>query len=304
MVTGSLVRGTERGFEPVARHWVVLHRVTLQQGGAPSDSTRTDTAGRWRFRVLQPDSTAVYFVSAMWDGIAYFSQPARKLDQAADTLPPIELYDTTAGRPPIALALRQVVIGGRKEDGTHDVLEIVELTNPGKTTRVTRDTLTPNWEGALPGFAIQFQVGESDVSSQTIVRRGDRLAVFAPIAPGTARQLSYAYTIPSDVRTAEFPIDQATPLLQVLVEDTLASVTGLPFRSFGRAMIANRGYNGYAADSVGAGGRFVVALPGTGVRPGVVIAVIVGAAAAALAYGLWRALRRPSPPMSTGPVQC
>src|SRR2546429_9527408 len=74
-------------------------------------------------------------------------------------LHPIYVYDTSSTGPGVALLRRLVTIAGRKKDGTRDVLELLELENPGAKTRIAPDTLRPTWAGALPTVAIQFRVG-------------------------------------------------------------------------------------------------------------------------------------------------
>src|SRR6266705_6686215 len=74
-VSGRIVRPGAQRMNPVSGAWVVLHRVGPDRAG-PLDSVRSDSRGRYSFRYLRTGSQdAVYFVSASYDGIAYFTLP-------------------------------------------------------------------------------------------------------------------------------------------------------------------------------------------------------------------------------------
>jgi len=181
VVSGRVLRGgaAER---PLVGAWVVMHQVSMDGGGKPVDSTRTDARGAFTLAVRRSDSTAIYVVSSWYAGIAYFSEPAAGTHRRS-ALHPIYVYDTSSTGQGVALLRRLVTIAGRKKDGTRDVLELLELENPGAKTRIAPDTLRPTWAGALPTVAIQFRVGQGDVSPQAVTRRGDSVAVFGPIPP-------------------------------------------------------------------------------------------------------------------------
>src|SRR2546430_5279889 len=54
VVTGRVVHGGPNG-RPLARAWVVLHRVTMGGAGGPIDSSRTDGRGDFTLRAGHPD---------------------------------------------------------------------------------------------------------------------------------------------------------------------------------------------------------------------------------------------------------
>src|SRR5262249_48112513 len=79
-VDGVVMRGEAKGPKPITGVRVVLHRVGPDKAG-PLDSMLTDAGGKYHFRYVPSGSDeAIYFVSASYDGIAYFSVPLR--DQA------------------------------------------------------------------------------------------------------------------------------------------------------------------------------------------------------------------------------
>lgn len=277
---------------PVAAQWVVLHAMT-RGGGGPVDSMRTGADGRYRFAIPRVDSSAVYVVSADYAGIAHFSEPLVLAGRLSADYGALIVFDTTSSGPPVRLTVRFLTVGAARRDGAHEVLEAVELQNPGGRTRVPADSSTPVWEGALPSGIAEWQVGESDVSAEAVVRRGDRVAVFAPLAPGGTKQISFAYVMPDTLRVLRVPLDQPVTELLLLVEDTAAAVTAPGLDTLSNETVENRRFARYRAAAVPAGGAVEIRLGAPRFRVERLVPWVVGVAALALAAGLWVALRKP-----------
>src|SRR5256885_2842009 len=173
----------------------------------------------------------------------------------------------TCALPILRVTRRLITVAREKRDGSHDVLELVELENPGVATRVARDTLLPTWAGAIPPVAIQFRVGQGDVSPQAVTGRGDSVAVYGPLPPAERKQLSYTYVLSATVRRVSLPIDQPTEEVDLLLEDTTAVVTAGKLDSLGSEDIGGRRFppGPPPAPPPGAGGA--AALPPRPVRP-------------------------------------
>jgi len=291
-VTGRLLRGPNGA--PLAGHWVVLHQVAAGRG-APVDSARTDQSGRYVLRVTRSDTSAMYVVSGWYQGIAYFSQPVELAGRARATVEPLVVYDTSTTGPAIRVARRLVTIARPRSDGARDVLEFLALENPGTATRVASDTVRPTWTGALPPGALQFQVGEGDVSPQAVSRHGDSVVVFAPLAPGGPKQLTYAYVLPATVRRLTIPIDQWTGEVELLLEDTAASVAAPAVESLGVQTVEQRAFARYRTGALAPGAAVAVALPRGPFRAQSLLPLIVLLFATVLLAGLVIALRRPAP---------
>jgi len=287
-----VVRGTGGA---VANQWVVIHRVLADQGG-PLDSICTDAGGRYRFRV-RPDTGALYLTSTLYRGIGYFSEALDLRGRVRDTVPDLLVYDTSSTGAPIRLVRRLITIARPKPDGARDALEILELQNPGPATRVTDDTTRPVWSGRIPRQAIQFQVGQGDLSPAAISLRGDSILVTGALAPGPTKQVSVGYVLPGDLSRVVFRADQATAELDFLLEDTTAKVIGAA-AAMGVQPIEQRSFARYRAQQLRPGDSVIIEFPGGPFRvqsllPYVIVLLIVIFAAA-----FFVALRRAPPPTS------
>jgi hypothetical protein len=293
VVSGRVLHGGTGG-APLARAWVVLHRIAMRGGGGPIDSVRTDPRGRFTLTVARPDTGAVYVVSCWYHGIAYFSEPAAAVPPRSTTdLRPLLVYDTTSAGPGVQVARRLVTVATPKPDGTRDVLELVELRNPGEKTRIGPDTTRPTWTGAIPRGALEFQAGEGDLSAQAVALRGDSVAVFGPIPPGEPKQLSYTYVLPSTFTELALPIDQSIDEVDLLLEDVTATVTARSLDTLGVQAVEGRRFASYRARAVAAGSVMTIALPQRrGFRAESLVPIVVILAGVALAVGFAVALRK------------
>jgi len=270
----------------------VLHRVTLGGAGGPVDSTRTDARGAFTLSLGRPDTAAIYVVSSWYDGIAYFSEPVRASRQRTE-LRPLLVYDTTSAGPGVQVARRLLTVARQKPDGARDVLELVELVNPGTKTRIAADTLQPAWAGAIPSEAVQFQVAQGDLSPQAVALHGSRVAVFGPIPPGDVKQLSYAYVLPGSAARLAVPIDQPIAEVDLLVEDTTATVTAPALDTLGVQELESRRFARYRTRAVPAGAAVTIAFAvGHPFQAESLLPFVVVGAAAALAAGFVVALRK------------
>lgn len=278
---------------PIAGRWVVLHQVTMREGG-PVDSVKSDALGRWRLRIPAVDTMAVYVASALYAGLAYFSSPLRVVPGRAVITDPLVVYDTSSTGPPIQVQRRLVTIARPKADGSRDVLELLELVNSTAATRIAPDSLRPVWAGAVPIEALQFEVQSGDFSADAVMHRDDRVLLFGPVQPNGFHQLSYGYTLAGSVQALALPIDQPTGELDLLLEDTLGQATAPGLRSGGVQQIETRFFSRYRADSLPAGAPVRIAFPKAPLKAERLLPLLVIAIATALGAGLWVALRRKS----------
>jgi hypothetical protein len=263
----------------------ILHRVTVAEAG-PVDSSRTDRSGRYALTAPALDTLANFVVSVEHDGIAYFTEPIHTFGTPVAGAEPLLVYDTSSAAPPIVLRERHVVVRSPGGEGARRVIELLLLENRGTATRVASDTTRPVWEGAIPAQAIEFQVGESDVSAEAVIRRGDRVTVTAPVPPGE-RQILISYLIPTSVRRLALPIDQPVERFFLLLEDS-AAVVDAPLAPRGVEQLEQLAFRRYGADSLSAGTLVAAVFPAAGGSAADWWWIVILVASVALAGGfLW-----------------
>jgi len=289
-VSGRVLRGG-RDTVPLSNAVVVLHRMASASAG-PIDSVRSDARGRYRLALRNPDSTSGYVVSVWYDSIAYFSLPLNVVSRPAVHVEDILTFPASRTGPPLRLARRLATISTATADGSREVLEILELENPGQATRITDDTLVPTWSGRLPGRTGQYRAGQGDVSPEAMLFRNDSVLIYAPIPPGPAKQLSFDYTLAAGARTFVMPIDQPTVEVNLLVEDTVALVIAPKLESFGVKEIEGRRFAAYRAGPLAAGERVEIRLPPGKFRAQVLLPYVIAVVAAGMLVALVWALRR------------
>ncbi len=285
---------------PVTGEWVTLHRVGTDTAG-PMDSVRTDAQGRYTFTYRPWGARdAVYFVSATYDGIAYFSQPlAQPVVRGAES--EITVYDTTAHAVPLRMRGRHLVVSAPTAAGYRSVIEVFELSNDSSVTLVPGGPRAerPSWSLALPAGTQRFQVGQGDVSAAAVTVDRGIAEVFAPIAPGL-KQISFSYALPPTA----FPLTRALPtgaiVLEVLVEEPSARVIAPRLHEVQPVSVEGRTFRRFLGQDVPAGATLRVTVPVTlGNRRALyfaVVAIVIGAAMLASLALAFR--RRPTIPAS------
>jgi hypothetical protein len=274
---------------PVKGARVVLHRVA-QAAQGPVDSVMTGADGRFRF-TLTRDTTTLHLLSARHHGIEYFSTPLDNRRTGGDEAVTLVVHDTSS-RAPVGISARHVVIPRAGEDGTREVLDLVLLANAGSETRVAPDSLGASWAGPLPPRSEGLELGESDVSPDAVVRRGDSAIVSAPIAPGE-KQLAFQYHLPAGRQEIEIPVGADPVGLNVLLEESGATVAGPGLALADSQVIEGRAFQRWSGD-LPANAVVRVILPGTGSDSARILAALVAVLALALLAAAWRMLPRTS----------
>jgi hypothetical protein len=276
---------------PVPGVYVTLHRVGTDSSG-PVDSVRTDAGGNYMIRYNRPiGDEAVYFAAAVYRGIAYFSTPIQSARVSGEE-GAITVFDTTSK--PVNLTVRghHVVVSAPRPDGSRDVVEVWELSNDTTVTVVGKDTLAPVWTTLLPKGATNMRAGQGDVSADAVVTQGNRVAMLAPFGPGV-KQVSYSYSLPSSSFPLSVPIDKPATVLEVLVEEPLAQVTGSTLRATDAAVTSGRTFKRFLGQDASAGESVLITVPVTSAATrGRVLAVLAGAIALVMVGALARAFMR------------
>ena len=258
-VDGRVMRPLRNGLTPVGHVWVTIHRVASDSAG-PLDSTRVGANGRFHFRyVRQGKADAVYFLSAMYDGIAYFSRPLATPHVSGDDAT-IVVFDTTSIHFPLAIKGRHIIISSPNVDGSRQVVEAYEISNESDQTLISPDDAHPSWTAPLPAGAVNVQAGESDISAAAISASNGRVRVTAPFAPGL-KQLSFSYLLPQSSFPLHMPVEQGATVLELLLEEPKAQARGASLKPVAPATIEGRVFQRYLGADAPAGATIEIDVP-------------------------------------------
>ena len=279
---------------PVSHVMVTLHRVGSDRA-APLDSVRADRDGRYQFNFTRTgDERALYFVSASYGGIAYFTPPlAHSIVKGLEA--EIAVFDTTSAPVPISSRGHHLIVSAVDANGMRAMTEVYELANDSSVTRVASRTGGGDvWSAVVPARARDFRVSQGDIPAQAVKFEQGRARVFAPIAPGI-KQLAFSYSIPASEFPLKVPILRDTQILEVLIEEEKGSVSGADFKEQDPVSLDRRSFRRFLAADVPANSVSIIDLPAaplsTSLDPRYLIAltVIIGGA---MIFALARALRR------------
>ena len=248
-VDGRVVRGTRGGEVPVARQWIVLHRVGPDRAG-PIDSTRSGADGSFSMRYRPSgDTAAVYFVSTSYGGVAYFTTPLRAPVVRGDDAR-LTVFDTTSGQVAIKIGGRHLIVGNPLPDGRRPIGEVYDLENDSTVTAIARDSASPVWTAHIPDAAINFQLNRGgDLAPGAVSQRGTSVGLFAPLSPGI-RQVAFTYDLPARAFPLSLPIERPTGVLEILVQEPQAHVTGARLRELAPVSTDGRTFRRYLAQDV------------------------------------------------------
>ncbi len=293
-VAGQVVRPGRNKMVPVPNVMVTLHRVGTDHA-APLDSSHADATGHYAFdfrRTGEPG--AIYFVSASYGGIAYFTPPLnRSVVQGEDA--EIAVFDTTSA--PVRMDIRghHVVVSAVDVNGRRSIAEVFELANDSSVTQVpSATTHEPVWSALLPPGASSFEVTQGDVPAAAIKFEQGRANVFAPIAPGL-KQIAITYTVPASSFPLSIPVAKETQIFEVLIEDEKGTVTAPKIKEVAPVVLEKRNFRRFMGPDVPINSVVKIDLPTpakqTDIDPRFMVAltVLIGGS---MVFALARALRR------------
>jgi hypothetical protein len=248
-VDGRLALGTREGPRPIADHWVVLHRVGSDRAG-PLDSMRTLSNGAYTFRYrTSGDSSAVYFVSTTYGGVAYFTSPFRGPIVRGDDAT-LTVFDTTSRPVSIKTGGRHLIIGVPQEGGRRPIGEVYDLQNDSTVTLVARDSSSPVWTAHIPASAAGFQVNSSgEVGAGALTRTGAIVNLFVPLSPGM-RQVAFTYELPSDAFPLSIPVEKPTGVFEILIQEPTARVQAPSLREMAPVSTEGRTFRRFLAQEL------------------------------------------------------
>ncbi len=297
MRPAPFLAGDSAAVVTVPGQWVTIHRVSPTLQG-PLDSMQTGSDGEYRFRYVPSGGPeAVYFVSASYGGIAYFTNPLRDTETRGAEAE-IAVFDTTSRVFPLTVRGRHLIIGSLDTTGHRTVVEVFELSNDSTKTLIARDDegADPTWVLSIPGVAKEVKAGQGDLPADAFVQSAGQIALYAALAPGL-KQISLSYLI--DER--EFPltlnITESTVVLEVLLEEAEARVEGAKLVSVDPIDLEGRRFQRFLAQDVRAGESITIEAPGSGLGGrGLYVTVLLGAIGLLMLMALLRSgIRRQRP---------
>ncbi|MDQ6886994.1 MAG: hypothetical protein M3068_06825 [Gemmatimonadota bacterium] len=265
VVEGRVVRPHAKSVEPVPSQRVVLHRVAADAQG-PIDSVLTGADGRFRFRyrVREGGDSALYILTARHHGIAYISMPLRQAIVKGDEAE-IAIFDTTSGPLPIRVRGRHIVLSAADVDGVRELAEVFELSNDSSVTRISTDGRQPVWSTSVPRGAADLRIGQSDAPAEAMALAAGRVTIVAPFAPGI-KQISFALHLPSSAFPLTLPLEQDTPVLELLLEEAAARVEGFPLVNRGSVSQEGRVFQRWLATDAPARTTLRISVPSVPAR--------------------------------------
>jgi len=301
VVSGRVVIPSPQQEIAVPGIFVTVHRVGSDSAG-PLDSARTDSRGRYTVHYTRfGTDDALYFAAAVYEGIAYFTAPLRGGRTEGDDAE-ITVFDTTSHPVTLTLQGHHVVVSAPSATGTREIVEVYELSNDTTATLVPRDSLTPIWSAPLPADATDFSAGQGDVAASSLIRRGNRVELFAPFGPGV-KQLSFSYVLKDGAFPLKLVLERQTGVFEVLLEEQAAQAKAPSLRAQGSVSTQGRTFKRFLAQGAPAGEAVRIDVPTAAgaTRMNVLIGLAVVIALAMIA-ALWRALSRRAPraPTATG----
>ncbi len=302
-VEGVVVRGARSGQTPVAGQWVVLHRVGADHAG-PLDSVRTSAAGTYAMRYrASGDTSALYFTSTSYDGVAYFTAPLRVVNATGDDTR-IVVFDTTSGPVPIQIGGRHIIVAAANPGGTRPVGEVYDLQNDTTVTLVARDSASPLWSTHIPVAARDARTNAGGtIAAGAMTFRNGVAGLYAPLSPGF-RQVAFSYDLPTSAFPLTVPLERETGVLEIMVEDPRARVSAPHLRETAPVNADGRTFRRFLAQDLDAKAVVSIDVPNAGGPAPERVDFGVGVAiAAAMLVALLFATRRSWRPAHGAAVQ-
>jgi hypothetical protein len=204
---------------------------------------------------------AIYFVSAFYDGIAYFTSPLSEGRVRGDD-GEITVFDTTSSHVPVSVRGHHIVVSGVDANARRSVVEVYDISNDSSVTRVAMGDKPENatWRAHLIPGATDFRVSQGDVSAAAVSFTNGTVNVFAPIAPGL-KQLSFSFSLPAKAFPLKLPSEAATGVYEILIEEKTGTVTGPNLKEVDPVTVDERNFRRFLASDMPENSVAVIDLP-------------------------------------------
>ena len=208
---------------------IVLHRVSAFFTGEV-DSAAVGPGGAFELRVPEtpaPGGTDVYFASVRWDEVLYFGSaitgpPEQGTPYVVQAYPAAEAGTAS---PPVRVRVRNLFLELADPAPGWRAMDLFELRNAAPATVVAGPS-GATWSYPLPPGAVEFSVGESDLSPGAASVSAGRVHVSSALRPGESVYL-FRYRVSGDV--LRIPMEGPTASMELLIREPAGelSVQGL-----------------------------------------------------------------------------
>ena len=108
--------------------------------------------------------------------------------------------------------------------------------------------------------ATDFRVSQGDIPSAAVSFTNGVVNVFAPIAPGI-KQLSFSYTLPAKAFPLRLPLEKATGVYEIMIEEKAGSVTGPHLKEVDPVTVDEHDFRRFLASDMPENSVAVIDLP-------------------------------------------
>ncbi|MEP7346545.1 MAG: hypothetical protein ABI877_14840 [Gemmatimonadaceae bacterium] len=220
--------------------------------------TRRDGSFRLSYR---PVADMLYLLSVRYAGIGYFSAPLGGSDDvAADAPAEIVVYDTSSIARTAALRGRHIIVSAPDDAAQRAIVEVFELANDSSVTLISATEASPVWRLHLPAGALKPRVGEGEFAAEAVQFSGGEVQLFAPLPPGL-KQLVVSYELPSTAFPLSMPMERASTVLEVLLEEATGRADGARLKAQPAVTVGGRTFQRSLAQDVDSTAVVVIDLP-------------------------------------------
>lgn len=202
---------------------VVLHRVSAEFVGE-IDSVGVGEGGTFEMRLPEISGDGlddVFFATVRYQNVLYFGEAITAHPEPGGTYV-IQAYPSIPAGPDARprVRIRNLFVEPLDPGPGWAIWDYFQLGNDAPATLVAGEH-GPVWSHSLPPEAVDFRVGESDLSAGTASFSGGRVHVSAPMPPGDTVYL-FRYTISSD--RFSVPMEGTTGSMELLIREPAGEI--------------------------------------------------------------------------------
>ena len=238
-------------------------RTAIAPGRSTPCARRPNGTFSFRYQT-SGDSSAVYFVSTSYGGVAYFTSPLRAAGRDAATTRSLTVFDTTSR--PVAIKRRRPTphrrTRRRQRAGVRSArCTISRTTAPSRA--IARDSVTPVWSthDSAPRRRAFSSTPAASLPPARFLRRGiDGRTLRAAQSRAFARSRSRTSCRRAHFRSP-FRVERPTGVLEVLVQEPTARVQGPSLREMPPVNAEGRVFRRFLAQDVAGSAVLTIDVP-------------------------------------------